>query len=93
MTRLSLILFIIFQKFLERFQGIEMPSELLERVTLVDTPGIIENKKQQQRGYPFNDVCQWFIDRSHLVFLVFDPTKLDFGSELTVSERIFLFYL
>ncbi|XP_076467760.1 sarcalumenin-like [Babylonia areolata] len=68
--------------FLERFQGLEYPSPLLERVTFVDTPGIIENKKQQARGYPYNDVCQWFIDRAHLIFLVFDPSKLDIGSEL-----------
>ncbi|KAL8558465.1 hypothetical protein ACOMHN_052282 [Nucella lapillus] len=70
--------------FVERFHGMEFPSPLLERVTLVDTPGIIENKKQQARGYPFNEVCQWFIDRAHLIFLVFDPSKLDIGSELEI---------
>nr|KAG5698864.1 hypothetical protein BaRGS_019716 [Batillaria attramentaria] len=71
-------------RFLEQFQGIEIPSKLLERVVLVDTPGIIENKKQQTRGYPFNDVCKWFIDRAQLIFLIFDPSKLDVGSELEV---------
>nr|XP_033480542.1 sarcalumenin-like isoform X2 [Epinephelus lanceolatus] len=70
------------QGFLERLVGIEMPHKLLERVTFVDTPGIIENRKQQERGYPYNDVCQWFIDRADLIFLVFDPTKLDVGGEL-----------
>ncbi|XP_026871213.2 sarcalumenin-like isoform X1 [Electrophorus electricus] len=70
------------QGFLEKLVGIEMAHELLERVTLVDTPGIIENRKQQERGYPYNDVCQWFIDRADLIFLVFDPTKLDVGLEL-----------
>ncbi|XP_075254146.1 uncharacterized protein LOC142345735 isoform X3 [Convolutriloba macropyga] len=72
-------------QFLEKFQGLEYPSQLLERLTLVDTPGIIENNRQKSkdsRGYPFNDVTQWFIDRSHLIVLVFDPTKLDVGSEL-----------
>jgi len=70
-------------QFLEKFQGLEYPSQLLERLTLVDTPGIIENRqKAKERGYPFNDVTQWFIDRSHLIVLVFDPTKLDVGSEL-----------
>lgn len=78
--------FIEIQKFLERFQGTEIPSKLLEKVTLVDTPGIIENKKQQERGYPFNEVCQWFIERAQLVFLVFDPSKLDMGSELEVIK-------
>lgn len=38
------------QGFLERLVGFEMPHKLLERVTLVDTPGIIENRKQQERG-------------------------------------------
>uniref|UniRef100_A0A3P9MLD5 Sarcalumenin n=1 Tax=Oryzias latipes TaxID=8090 RepID=A0A3P9MLD5_ORYLA len=70
------------QNFLEKLIGIEMPHKLLERVTFVDTPGIIENRKQQERGYPFNDVCQWFIDRADLIFVVFDPTKLDVGLEL-----------
>lgn len=38
------------QGFLERLVGIEMSHQLLERVTFVDTPGIIENRKQQERG-------------------------------------------
>ncbi|XP_032896539.1 sarcalumenin isoform X2 [Amblyraja radiata] len=75
------------QNFLEKLVGIELPHRLLERVTVVDTPGIIENRKQQERGYPFNDVCQWFIDRADLIFVVFDPTKLDVGLELEMLFR------
>ncbi|XP_043567400.1 sarcalumenin isoform X1 [Chiloscyllium plagiosum] len=75
------------QNFLEKLVGIELPHKLLERVTIVDTPGIIENRKQQERGYPFNDVCQWFIDRADLIFVVFDPTKLDVGLELEMLFR------
>uniref|UniRef100_UPI00358E40E4 sarcalumenin n=1 Tax=Myxine glutinosa TaxID=7769 RepID=UPI00358E40E4 len=75
------------QNFLERFSGYEIPHPLLERITLVDTPGIIENRKQQQRGYPFNDVCQWFIDRADLILVAFDPTKLDVGLELEMLFR------
>ncbi|CAL8310960.1 unnamed protein product [Arctogadus glacialis] len=75
------------QNFLEKLIGVEMPHKLLERVTFVDTPGIIENRKQQERGYPFNDVCQWFIDRADLIFVVFDPTKLDVGLELEMLFR------
>ncbi|XP_042174151.1 sarcalumenin isoform X4 [Oncorhynchus tshawytscha] len=75
------------QSFLEKLIGIEMPHKLLERVTFVDTPGIIENRKQQERGYPFNDVCQWFIDRADLIFVTFDPTKLDVGLELEMLFR------
>lgn len=38
-------------------------------------------------GYPYNEVCQWFIDRADLIFLVFDPTKLDVGLELETLFR------
>ncbi|KAJ8346062.1 hypothetical protein SKAU_G00302550 [Synaphobranchus kaupii] len=69
----------------EKIRSVE--GILLERVTFVDTPGIIENRKQQERGYPFNDVCQWFIDRADLIFVVFDPTKLDVGLELEMLFR------
>ncbi|XP_059155650.1 sarcalumenin-like isoform X2 [Physella acuta] len=68
--------------FLERLKGVELQSPLLELVTLVDTPGILENKKQQERGYPFNEVTEWFIQRASIIYLVFDPTKLEVGSEL-----------
>uniref|UniRef100_H2Y0U9 Sarcalumenin-like n=1 Tax=Ciona intestinalis TaxID=7719 RepID=H2Y0U9_CIOIN len=70
------------QGFIEKFGGIGLPHPLLKKVTFVDTPGIIENRKQQERGYPFNKVMQWFIDHAALIFVVFDPTKLDVGSEL-----------
>ncbi|XP_071951388.1 sarcalumenin-like [Antedon mediterranea] len=72
--------------FLQRLIGLEMPNEILKKVTFVDTPGIIENRRQQERGYPFNDVMHWFIDRADLIFVVFDPSKLDVGIEL---ESIF----
>ncbi|CAL1532456.1 unnamed protein product [Lymnaea stagnalis] len=72
--------------FLERLKGIELPSEILELVTIVDTPGILENRKQQERGYPFNEVIQWFLQRSSVIYLVFDPTKMEVGTEL---ENIF----
>lgn len=47
------------QSFLERLVGIEMPHQLLERVTFVDTPGIIENRKQQERGDAAAAAASW----------------------------------
>lgn len=44
-------------------------------------PGILEVRKQVDRPYPFNDVVQWFIDRADIIFVVYDPTKLDTGLE------------
>lgn len=73
---------LLFQGFLGKLQSFEMPYKLLEKVTLVDTPGIIENRKQQERGYPFNAVTRWFVEQADLIFILFDPTKLDVGVEL-----------
>lgn len=56
-------------------------------MNFIDTPGVIENKKQQERGFPFIEICRWFIDRSDLILLVFDPSKMDIGAEL---EEIFM---
>lgn len=33
------------------------------------------------RLFPFNDACQWFIDRADIILLVYDPSKLDVGPE------------
>lgn len=51
------------------------------QVNIVEIPGILEIRKQVQRLFPFNDACQWFIDRADIIFLVYDPSKLDVGPE------------
>lgn len=51
------------------------------QVNLVEIPGILEVRKQVSRLFPFNDACQWFIDRADIIFLVYDPSKLDVGPE------------
>jgi hypothetical protein len=50
-------------------------------VNIVEIPGILEVRKQVERSFPFNDACQWFIDRADVLFLVYDPAKLDIGPE------------
>jgi hypothetical protein len=50
-------------------------------VNIVEIPGILEIRKQVERLFPFNDACQWFIDRADIIFLVYDPAKLDVGPE------------
>lgn len=51
------------------------------QVNIVEIPGILEVRKQVSRVFPFNDACQWFIDRADIIFLVYDPSKLDVGPE------------
>ncbi|ERL94853.1 hypothetical protein D910_12126 [Dendroctonus ponderosae] len=65
----------------ERLRGVKLPSKLLEKVNIVEIPGILEVRKQVSRLFPFNDACQWFIDRADIIFLVYDPSKLDVGPE------------
>ncbi|KAG5882413.1 hypothetical protein JTB14_008988 [Gonioctena quinquepunctata] len=65
----------------ERLQGVKLPTKLLEKVNIVEIPGILEVRKQVSRVFPFNDACQWFIDRADIIFLVYDPSKLDVGPE------------
>ncbi|KAG5317190.1 SRCA protein, partial [Pseudoatta argentina] len=69
------------QDLLDRLRGLRLKNKLLEKVNIVEIPGILEIRKQVQRLFPFNDACQWFIDRADIIFLVYDPAKLDVGPE------------
>lgn len=69
------------QGLLDRLRGLRLNNKLLEKVNIVEIPGILEIRKQVQRLFPFNDACQWFIDRADIIFLVYDPAKLDVGPE------------
>lgn len=53
----------------------------ISQVNIVEIPGILEVRKHVSRIFPFNDACQWFIDRADIIFLTYDPSKLDVGPE------------
>ena len=68
--------------FLGRLEGSQCANELLENVTLIDTPGVLSGEKQRvERAYEFTSVCEWFASRSDLILLLFDPYKLDISDE------------
>eukprot|EP01062_Namystynia_karyoxenos_P056327 TRINITY_DN4727_c0_g2_i1.p1 TRINITY_DN4727_c0_g2~~TRINITY_DN4727_c0_g2_i1.p1 ORF type:complete len:591 (+),score=224.03 TRINITY_DN4727_c0_g2_i1:86-1774(+) len=70
-------------QFLEHLDGYQIPHDLLRSVTLIDTPGVLEAAGDiHSRRYDYIKVCRWFVERSDLVFCMFDPTKLDAGVEL-----------
>lgn len=52
------------------------PAELLRTVTLIDSPGMIDEAKAESgRGFDFPGVVRWFAERADLVMIFFDPDK------------------
>ncbi|KAF8276945.1 putative sarcoplasmic reticulum glycoprotein [Trypanosoma cruzi] len=71
------------ETFAEVFQGLIVPHPLLQSVSLIDSPGVLEAAGDiHSRRYDYVKVCRWFVEKSDLVFFLFDPTKLDAGTEL-----------
>lgn len=69
--------------FSENFAGVLAQHPILRSVSFVDTPGILEAVGEtHSRRYDYVEVCRWFVEKSDLVFFLFDPTKLDAGPEL-----------
>ncbi|CAI9756639.1 unnamed protein product [Fraxinus pennsylvanica] len=68
--------------FLSKFECSQMPHQLLEHITLVDTPGVLSGEKQRtQRSYDFTGVISWFAAKCDMILLLFDPHKLDISDE------------
>ncbi|WP_447248506.1 dynamin family protein [Meridianimarinicoccus sp. RP-17] len=52
------------------------PAELLRTVTLIDSPGMIDEAKAENgRGFDFPGVVRWFAERADIVMMFFDPDK------------------
>jgi len=68
--------------FLGRFDCAKLNSPVLEGVTLIDSPGVLAGEKQRlNRGYEFESVVKWFVDRVDMILVLFDVSKLDISDE------------
>eukprot|EP00928_Gymnodinium_smaydae_P083491 TRINITY_DN6672_c1_g1_i1.p1 TRINITY_DN6672_c1_g1~~TRINITY_DN6672_c1_g1_i1.p1 ORF type:complete len:462 (+),score=122.36 TRINITY_DN6672_c1_g1_i1:51-1388(+) len=64
------------------FQALATPCEILTRLTLIDTPGVLSGCKQRiGRSYDFASAVAWMAERADLVLLTFDAHKLDISDE------------
>ena len=70
--------------FLNKFEGSQVPCEVLKKITIVDTPGVLSGEKQRiNRGYDFTAVTAWFAFRSDMIIILFDTHKLDISDEFS----------
>uniref|UniRef100_A0A7R9UDB7 Dynamin-type G domain-containing protein n=1 Tax=Pinguiococcus pyrenoidosus TaxID=172671 RepID=A0A7R9UDB7_9STRA len=75
--------------FLTRFEGSVMNNDILKRITLIDTPGVLSGSKQRTgRTYDFDGVVNWFAERADMIILLIDPFKLDISDEMASAIRV-----
>lgn len=72
--------------FLNKFEASMCASPILEKITFVDTPGVLSGEKQRMgRTYQFSEIVEWFAERCDRILLLFDAHKLDISDEFKAA--------
>lgn len=72
--------------FLNRFKASQCRAPILDRITFIDSPGILSGEKQRiARGYDFTEITEWFAERCDRILLLFDAHKLDISDEFKAA--------
>jgi len=74
--------------FLNKFECVELKTPILEKISLIDTPGVLAGAKQvKNRGYDMSQITEWFAERCDRVLVLFDAHKLDISDEMKAVIR------
>ncbi|GAM18969.1 hypothetical protein SAMD00019534_021440, partial [Acytostelium subglobosum LB1] len=72
--------------FMSKFQCSLCPAPLLDKISFIDTPGVLSGEKQRiGRSYDFPSIVSWFAERSDMILLLFDAHKLDISDEFKAA--------
>lgn len=72
--------------FMNKFQCSHCNSPILEKLSFIDTPGVLSGEKQRiGRSYDFPAIVSWFAERSDMILLLFDAHKLDISDEFKLA--------
>jgi len=72
--------------FLNKFECSQCDAPILEKLTFIDTPGVLSGEKQRiGRSYDFPSIISWFAERADRILLLFDAHKLDISDEFKTA--------